>query len=353
MVEGARRLVKTGIMSIVFNLLLKIGRGLVSGLDQVTPARGFVVALIAMLIVLHGVWPDGFVVDGVTVGLLSVLVIVVLVPLLKSATFPGGAGVEFRHDLDQLRQQSEQAAVDQSQQLESSPSAEVSVDPDAGGDGRVALRTVERSIDALVEEILSEAARSPRVGLMLLSAELERLVRQLLLSSGWGDRRSATSLRQGVDRLVEVGVLTRSAASALTLFNSVRNEIVHGVRTASDDEVLRAIDAGIPLLRTIAAIPHERHVVVDLVPIFSDEEGATQIPETHGLVLESRSPGGVATSRRIFPTTRGRDDYPVGVEVSWEWGPRQWGKAWYREPATGDLLPAWEGSMEFTGRPLT
>jgi hypothetical protein len=341
-------------MTAVSNVFRRAGDAIASALDHVTPARGYLVALITILIALHGLTPDAFVVDGVTVGLLSVLVIVVLVPLLKSATLPGGGGVEFRHDLDQLRAQSQQAADDQLQQVQPSPDDRGSIDQSLQVPGADELAAAEDSIDAVVDEVLSEAARSPRVGLMLLSAELERVVRRLLLSSGWGDRRSTTSLRLGVQRLVEVGVLTASAASALSLFTTVRNEIVHGVRVASEEEVLRAIDAGIPLLRAIGAIPRERNVVAhEFVPVFSDDQGREPLPNVHGLILDTFSPGGVVTSRRVFPTTREQSEYPVGVEVSWEWGAQQWGAAWYRDPTTTDLLVAWTGSMEFVGRPLT
>ncbi len=335
------------------NLLRKAGTAIASALDQVTPARGYLAALITLLIVVHGLTPKRFLVDGVSVGLLGVLVIVVLVPLLKSATLPGGGGVEFRHDLDQLRAQSEQAADDQLRQVERSPQGSDTSERDAERSAGGASTAAMDSTDVVVDEILSEAARSPRVGLMLLSAELERFVRRLLLSSGWGDRRSTTSLRLGVERLVELGVLTASAASALSFFTSVRNEIVHGLRVASDEEVLRAIDSGIPLLRAIGAIPRERNVVAhQLVTVFSDDQGMVPLPDVRGLILETVSPGGVETSRRIFPTTREQDAYPVGAEVSWEWGSRQWGEAWYRDPDTSEILPAWLGSLEFAGRPL-
>lgn len=332
------------------------GAALSSGMDLVTPARVYLAFVVTALIVVHGFAPNEFVVDGITVGLLGVLVLVVLVPLLSSATLPG-VGVTFREKLDTLREESQQAESDQientaphSKGAGSSPDTPPSDDHGGDREAASALRA-EDSIDATVDEILSEAARSPRVGLMLLSAELERAVRRVLLTSGWGDRRSSASLPTGVARLVEVGVLTPSAASALSLFSNIRNEIVHGIRSASDEEVLRAVDAAIPLLRAVAAIPNERHTVAfEPVPLFSDPEGTVELPDVKGLVLTVTSPGTALTSRQIFPTTR--DHYVVGKDVTWEWGPTQWGDTWYRDPETGEVKPAWLGSMEFIGRHL-
>jgi hypothetical protein len=335
--------------------LRAFGAALASGLDRVTPARIYVVAVITGLIILHGFAPDAFVVDGVTVGLLGVLVVVILVPLLSSATLPGGAGVKFRHELDTLQRESQKA---ESEQVEKSASHSRAGDEptadkghDEGRDDPAAALKVEDSIESMVDEILTESARSPRVGLMLLSAELERAVRRVLLSSGWGDRRSATNLRVGIERLVEVGVLTASAASALSIFSNVRNEIVHGGRAVADEEVLRAVDAAIPLLRAVVAIPSERKIVAfEPVPIYSDPDAKVVIPDVKGLILTAVSPGAGFTSRHIYPTTL--DHYEVGRDVTWEWGPSTWGEAWYRDPETDEIKSAWGASMEFVGRHL-
>ena len=336
--------------------LKAFGAALSAGLDRVTPARVYVVLVISGLIVLHGLAPDAFVVDGVTVGLLGVLVVVVLVPLLSSATLPGGGGLNFREDLDQLQKESWQAESDQLKNAASHTKGSeggggaTGDDDTADPDPDSALFT-EDSVDDIVDEILSEAARSPRVGLMLLSAELERAVRRLLLATGHGDRPSIRSLRLGVDQLVKLGLLTKSAASALSLFTRVRNEIVHGVRRASDDEVLRALDAAIPLLRAVHAIPSETHrVAFEPVPVYSDEGATQQIPGVLGLILTTVSAGTGITDRHIYPTTR--DHYVVGRDVSWKWGTEQWGEAWYRDPATDEIRYAWTGSLEFVGRHL-
>jgi len=335
--------------------------GLSSGLDRVTPARIYLVVFISALIILHGLVPNGFLVDGTTVGLLGVLIVVILVPLLKSATLPGGGGLNFRENLDRLQKQTEQAEEDQLEKASENTAGGPHQDKLAGSSPvtraseqdhtREFLPVQEAPTDEIIDEVLNEASRSPRVGLILLSAELERAVRRLLLATGWGTPQSSRSLRLGIARLVDLGVLTQSAASALSLFSTVRNEIVHGVRVASDDEVLRALDAGIPLLRAVMAIPRERNVVAyPDVEIFADPSATKAIPDVKGLILQTLSPGTSSTSYRILPTAR--SDYVVGKEVTWELGSRQWGEAWYRDPESHKVRKAWGDSMEFVGRPL-
>jgi hypothetical protein len=342
-------------------LLKAVMAGLSTGLDRVTPARVYLVVFITALIILHGLVPDEFLVDSATVGLLGVLILVILVPLLKSATLPGGGGLNFRDDLDRLQKQSQQAEEDQLEKVSENLVLGSDQDEFAGPSsgtraserdhvGEI-LPAQEESADEVIYEVLNEASRSPRVGLMLLSAELERAVHRLFFATGWVTPQSSRSLRPGVARLVDVGVLTQSAASALALFSTVRNKIVHGGRAASDDEVLRALDAGITLFRAVRAIPRERNVVAYAgVEIFADPSATEAIPDVKGVILQTLSPGAASTSYRIFPTTR--SDYVVGKEVSWEWGSRKWGEAWYRDPVSHFVMKAWDDSMEFVGRPL-
>jgi hypothetical protein len=52
---------------------------LLAGLDSVTPVRLYLICLISVLLVLHGVAPQDFRVDGTSIGLLGVIVVVSLV----------------------------------------------------------------------------------------------------------------------------------------------------------------------------------------------------------------------------------------------------------------------------------
>lgn len=340
------------------DLYRKTVASLAGGLDRVTPARLYLIALVTALIILHGLWPGRFAVDGETLGLLGFLLVIVLVPLLRSASLPGGTGLNFREDLDQLQSASARAVEDQeaSTRKEGEPAGTSDAEPGSDGAATTTAASPGRlaggdSAELLVTEILREASRSPRVGLILLGSELERAVRHLLLASGWKTSQSLRSRRQGVDRLVELGVLTASAASALSVFSVVRNEIVHGTRVATDAEILRAVDVGIPLLRAVLPIPRERHVVYrSNVPLYADQRGETKLQDVVGVMFETLSPGGAKISYQIFPTTR--PDYETGKEVAWEWGSRQWGAAWYRNPSTDAVEQAWLGSTEFVGRHL-
>jgi uncharacterized protein YutE (UPF0331/DUF86 family) len=113
-------------------------------------------------------------------------------------------------------------------------------------------------IDAIqneIEEVLREAARSPRIGLMLLSSKMDRAARDLALAIGLKvARRAGAPLSLLIRELVQAERITRQDANALVLFNQVRNQIVHG-HDADDNEVARAIDSGTRLLRILLSTP--------------------------------------------------------------------------------------------------
>jgi len=67
-------------------------------------SRFWLGALVVLLIVLHGVAPGTFEIDGVTLGLLAILLVLALRPYLKSFSLPGGGGGVFRDEIDALEQ---------------------------------------------------------------------------------------------------------------------------------------------------------------------------------------------------------------------------------------------------------
>jgi hypothetical protein len=105
-----------------------------------------------------------------------------------------------------------------------------------------------------IEEVLREASRSPRLGLMLLSAKIERAVRDLAIDVGLKISRRPAPMGMLIRALAQAEQLTFEDAEALNLFNHVRNRIVHG-HDADDDEVARAIDSGTRLLRLLLSRP--------------------------------------------------------------------------------------------------
>jgi hypothetical protein len=256
-----------------------------------------------------------------------------LLTRLRKAKFLGGE-LELDESLDRLERTAEALeaeATSGSQELES---------PTVGGP------------DDIVPKILEEASRSPKVALMLLSAELDRAVRELLASLGGEPRSRSLSLRKGLEELAQRTSLPDETLPALDQFSEVRNLIVHGRGQVSNDEILRAIDSGLVILKAIRAVPHESHAVHrDNVDLYSDSECKQLREDCKGVTLESLSAGGAITKYRIFPTTR--DDYKKGMRVSWEWnGSSKWGNTWYRDPESGEIKYAWTSSVEFVGRDL-
>ena len=296
------------------------------------------------LIVAHGFWPKAFEVDTATVALVVVIVIVALLPLFESASFPGGGGVVLRKQLDELNQ----AAVT----LSEDELARVETEDEPPGDA--AVRDAQRlAADEVVAEVLEQAGQSPTLGLMLLSSELERAIHRLLRGSGWGGAQARWTIRAGVARLVELGVIPASATSAVDLFMQVRNAVVHGAAPRGGDDVLRAVDSGLEIYKAVANVPRERHFVLAThVPLFADAEATQPVTEGIGVMLRVVGPGATGGEReQVHPTTR--DSFQEGEEVAWVWSfERTWGATWYRHPHTGEIRHGWDSSAEFIGPPI-
>src|ERR1700722_6766952 len=309
--------------------------------------RAFIVIGALVLVVVHGLWPKTFEVDSTTLALVVVIVVVALLPLLESASFPGGGGVVLRKQLDKLNEAAVSLSAEEVAKADTSG-------PDEETPASAALLDAQRlATDAVVSEVLEEARRSPRLALMLLSAELERAIHHLLMGTGLGETKRRWSIRLGVARLVEVGVIPASAESAVDLFLKVRNAVVHGAATANENDILRAIDSGIEIYSAVAQVPRERNFVLFAdIPLFGDEGATAPVPEGAGVMLRTVSPDAERTEReRIFPTTR--DHFRPGEEVAWVWGSEHmWGPTWYRDPRTNAVHKGWDSSAEFIGPPI-
>jgi hypothetical protein len=204
--------------------------------------------------------------------------------------------------------------------------------------------------------VLEEASRSPKVALMLLSAELERSVRQLIGSLGDekppGRRGRFVSLRSGLEELVKRTNLPVATLGALNQFSEVRNSIIHGKSDISDDEILRAVDSGLVILKSVEAVPRETHIVhFPNAEVFSDPEARRLRTDCHAVILDTYSPGGAVRSLRVFPTTC--THFVKGMRVAWDWNSaRVWGESWYKDPDDNEVKYAWTESAEFVGRNL-
>lgn len=206
--------------------------------------------------------------------------------------------------------------------------------------------------DDQIKQILQEAVRSPRAALILLASDIEREARQLLASVGHLKGQRYVPLTQAIDVLSkQFGGLPGHIPSSLKFFWDARNRLVHGGE-ADSDEILRAIDSGVTILKALRAFPRETNVVYHSgVTVFQDPLCKNPWPDVRGIILETESPGGTKKFFRIFPTTRSH--FQKGKRVAWEWSnEKSWGEAWYKDPDTDEIKPAWSSALEFIGRHL-
>jgi hypothetical protein len=197
--------------------------------------------------------------------------------------------------------------------------------------------TSENLIESL---ILREAGQSPKAALLLLGSDIQKPLRQLLAATNWQQNIKPEPLPEAIDKLRAQGSLPEHVTGSLKLFLDVRNKLVHGGE-ANDDDIFRAIDSGLTLLRAIGSIPTEVNVVYETgVPLYSDSGCSQRVTDGSGIILETTSPGGSQKSYRIFPTTR--THFQKGKRVAWEWNAaKRWGPVWYRDPKTNEGTQAW------------
>lgn len=111
-----------------------------------------------------------------------------------------------------------------------------------------------------VQKILELSAQSPKAALLLLVTEIERQGRKALVSTGLSKISSQPrSLPRVVARLDDHYELPMFLPDAVKLFQGVRNRIVHG-GTASDAQIMSALDSGVTIYRTLAALASRREL---------------------------------------------------------------------------------------------
>jgi hypothetical protein len=248
-----------------------------------------------------------------------------------------GQEFELTGSLEELRQRAETAAQASEQNAE-------------GAEPEPTL-VLENAIEVIEREVLDEAARSPRVGLMILSAELERVMREMLTRIEQANpsskrQRRPVGLVRMADSLWQVGVLPEELLNAVEAFSSVRNQIVHGAGEVSDREILQAIDAGLVILRSL------QQVALGVVEqagleLYEDSQGMIRRPDVWGVVLNGIG-NSTDTESWIMPTHR--RDYAPGQVVKWAFdGSEVCPASWYRHPETRQLREAWEAAAFFVG----
>lgn len=201
-----------------------------------------------------------------------------------------------------------------------------------------------------VARVLEEVARSPKGALLLLGPEIERELRKLLWSSGWIQGVGKLTITRSIEHLVKLGVLPENLGSSVSVFLDVRNKLLHG-HGVDDDEVIRAIDIGLTILRAVIAIPVQVYEVYHpCVDVYEDAGGLRVRAEVKAVVLQATDRN-LKKTLYVFPTTK--TSYQKGKRVSWEWNMgRVVGESWFRHPDTGKIEPAWRSAAEFIGRNL-
>jgi hypothetical protein len=153
------------------------------------------------------------------------------------------------------------------------------------------------------------------------------------------------------DKLEQVTDLPDGTFDVFRRFYAIRNQIVHGKTNVSDSEVLRAIDSGITLFRSLTAIqlPLQRVYRAD-VPTFSDRSLKQRL-DCLGVILELNGNTANETALHMYPTTKRW--FVEGMDVTWEWNhERTWSEGWFEDLETGVPTIGWSNSMEFVGRNL-
>jgi hypothetical protein len=207
--------------------------------------------------------------------------------------------------------------------------------------------------DDVIGSVLEEAERSPRLALRHMEAVLEREVRELLASSGWGEGRYDWTIPDAIARLHGLGQVSQSVLGSLPVFEAGARTVAAGDAPISTDDVLRALDVGVFTYRALTAIPRERHYVVHAdLPVYRTSAAAESVPDVFAVVIRSIGPKPREPRDQGFLTTK--HGYAVGTEVSWLWAtaprPRVLGPFWYLNPGTGEYSEA--NSIDFQGLPL-
>ena len=206
--------------------------------------------------------------------------------------------------------------------------------------------------DDITRQVLREAGENPKAGLLLLSAEVERLLREILLSNGWAQPGRPLPIVRSLELLAANGSLPSKLLDATRAFYRARNEIAHGM-AASEGDVLRAVDAGTEIYRALITVPHSTHTILAAdLPLYSDPDGNQGYPDFRAVLLSNEAkPGRGRVTESVHPVRAGA--FRVGQKVSWHWDRSVVvGESWYRDPQTGKPKYAWTSSVLFDGKPL-
>jgi hypothetical protein len=203
-----------------------------------------------------------------------------------------------------------------------------------------------------IEIILSKAADDPKIGIILLAMEIEKKILSLISSVGLIRDFQFGSINKSFNILAEHNIIDKALFDSVRIFWDLRNKIIHGRHIEEEGQIIRILDIGVSLLKTLKSIEYEKHIVYKTdIPLFYDSQCTNQRPDVWGLMLQNISTTG-KTYNQIFPTQR-FNYYKEGEELTWEWNDKvQWGETWYIHPEVKNKISAWISAVEFIGRPL-
>lgn len=208
----------------------------------------------------------------------------------------------------------------------------------------------DQILDTDIKEVLKVSEINPEIGIMRLSSLFEKDIRIIANSLGDFSTDRKVSARKHLQLLVDKNRLPKHTSESLNIFWNLRNRIVHGHGEQDKHNVLRVLDIGLNLLKTIRSIPHDIYKVYHPeVDVFEDEECTKKREGVKGLIVEGEGAGG-GNYKCIFPSTK-TSYYEKGKKVTWEWDPSKvWDKTWYIDPDTSEKKSAWGSAAEFIGR---
>lgn len=150
------------------------------------------------------------------------------------------------------------------------------------------LSSIQRNEINEVQALLEKAEVSPKLALLSLANDIERELREILFSQGEVNKPFTFTMASAIKLLENRDMLATHVLIALRNFQEVRNQIVHGRGEIVSDDVLRAIDSGSVVLKTLQSISRGIHIVYHpSVEIYSDRECIHPRPDARGVILET------------------------------------------------------------------
>ena len=85
--------------------------------------------------------------------------------------------------------------------------------------------------------------------------------------------------------------------------------------------------------------------------VFSNPNGNKKREGINAIILRIRDLPNNSYKSLVLPTTHSH--YKKGEIISWEWNfELEIEQSWYKDPDTGEIVPAWGQSKEFIGRDI-